>query len=429
MFRKAWRPGMSWGSLVTAVVLVVAGCDGPSPSASVAHIVVRDSAGIQIVESLAPVWADGFWNVDPQPLFAFGGEFGKEGDASSLVWDIVAAGALSDGRVVLLSPRGERKVLILQRSGMLSTAFGRAGRGPGEFSNPQHLQLLPGDTIVVWDYMFGPISYFDASGKLLRHRALDLGSLIESTRGSDQRIGETVHLPLADGSFITQIHRPDWRLPAEGEIYRRPVGYTRIDSDYNVHSFGWWEGHEFLNHDIPILPFPVQSVVTGGGAPFAVYITNGDRFEVHQFAATRRTPQRIIRRPVERIPIESARARGLAEMNSDLHRDWQGWERTVARAAQRFYPVIASMQVDAMGYLWILAQWGRRQDGRVAWQWSVFDEGRWLGDVTMPDGVLWIGEDLILSRHIHPETGLEKIIGYRLARHTAPSPVGIDPQR
>ncbi len=420
MFLKAWRAARSWGSLVAAVVPVAAGCDGPGPSASFPHS-IRDSAGIRIVENLAPEWEESFWTVDPEPEFALGGELGREGDASSLVWDIVAAGVLSDGRVVLLSPPGERKVLIFERSGVLSTAFGRAGRGPGEFSGPQHLQVLPGDTIVVWDYMFGPVAYFDASGKLLRQRALDLGRLIEVTRGSDQHIGETVHLPLSDGSFITRIHRPGWSLPEEGETYRRPVGYVRIDPFYNAHPLGWWEGHEFLNHRIPILPFPVQSLVTGGGTPFAAYITNGDRFEVHQFAPTGRIPHRVIRRPIERIPIESARARDLAEMNSDVDRDWQSWERAVARAGQRYYPVIASMQVDAMGYLWVLAQWGRRPDGLVAWQWSVFDEGRWLGDVAMPDGVLWIGEDLVLARHVDPGTGLEQIVGYRLDRHTGRS--------
>ena len=372
------------------------------------------------MENLAPEWEEGFWTVDQEPEFAFGGELGAETDASVLIWDIVAGAALSDGRLVLLSAKGERKVLIFERSGALSAAFGRVGRGPGEFYHPQHLQVLPGDTIVVWDYMFGPVSYFDASGTLLRHRAMDLGRLLEAMQGPDQRSGETVHQPLPDGSFIVQIHRPDWRIPGDGEIYRRPVGYARIDSSYNPHLFGWWEGYEFLNHNPPILPFPVQSVVAGGGSPLAVYVTNGDRFEVHQFGATGRVARRIVRRPADRIPIESATARRLAELNSDVDRDWQAWERAVAASPQRFYPAIGSMQVDARGYLWILAQSGYGAHDWVVWQWSVFDEGRWLGDVAVPGGVLWIGDDLILCRHFDRDTGLEKIVGYRLSRRAAP---------
>ena len=34
--------------------------------------------------------------------------------------------------------------------------IGRKGQGPGEFIRPQHIQVLPGDTIVVWDYMLHP---------------------------------------------------------------------------------------------------------------------------------------------------------------------------------------------------------------------------------------------------------------------------------
>ncbi len=408
--------GISCGAVVPTLTLLAAACQNPDSSGSSPDVVVRDSSGIRIVENLAPEWDKDFWSVNPEPEFAFGGEFGEESDASLLVWDIAAAGMLSDGRVVLLSPKGERKVLIFERSGALSVAFGRAGRGPGEFDHPQHLQVLPGDTVVVWDYMFGPVSYFDASGTLLKHRAIDLGGLIEATRGPDRHNGETVHLPLPDGSFIVQFHRPDWQIPEQGEIYRRPVGYARIDLDYSSHSFGWWQGYEFLNHAMPVLPYPVQSLVAGGGAPLTVHVTNGNRFEVHQFAAHGEGLRRIVRRRTEKIPIESGTVRSLAELNSDVEGDWLAWERAVALTPQRFYPAIASMQVDNWGNLWVLALSGRSTRGGALWEWSVFHEGRWLGDVAMPSGVLWIGDDIILCRHFDRDTGLEKILGYRLSR-------------
>ena len=39
----------------------------------------------------------------------------------------------SSTRQAMLSPGGDRKVLVFEPSGRLSAAFGRAGRGPGEF--------------------------------------------------------------------------------------------------------------------------------------------------------------------------------------------------------------------------------------------------------------------------------------------------------
>lgn len=408
-----------FAATLAVVIGAASGCDSPGTTASSPGVVERDSAGIRVVENIAPVWQEDFWTVDPEPEFVLGGELGEDGGVSLLIWDIVAGAALSDGRVVLLSPRGEQKVLVFEPSGVLSAAFSRAGRGPGEFSHPEHLQVLPGDTIVVWDYMFGPVSYFDASGTLLRHRSLDLGRLLEATQGPGRSAGESVHAPLPDGSFLIQVHRTDWRMPEEGDVYREPVGYVRIDSGYGVHTLGWWKGFEFLNHAVPILPFAVQSLIAGGGDPLTVHVTNGDRFEVHQFTAGGVTPRRIVRRATARTEIESAATRHLAELNGDLDRDWQAWERAVAAAPQRFYPAIGSMRVDAQGYLWVLAQSGHRADRAVTWHWNVFDEGRWLGNVAVPEGVLWIGDNLVLCRHVDRDTGLERVVGYRLSRSAA----------
>ena len=107
----------------------------------------------------------------------------------------------------MLTPEGDHKVLVFEPSGRLSASFGHRGRGPGEFNYPMRLQVLQGDTIAVWDFMFGPVYYFDPSGKLLRERRIDLGALIAATRTGNQHPGETVHRPLPDGSFLIEAVR------------------------------------------------------------------------------------------------------------------------------------------------------------------------------------------------------------------------------
>ena len=52
-------------------------------------------------------------------------------------------------------------------------------------------------------------------------------------------------------------------------------------------------------------------------------------------------------------------------------------------------------------------------------EWSVFDpEGRWLGNPgKMAGRILWIGDDIVIRRRSHPDTGVETVEGLRLNRH------------
>lgn len=411
------RPRHRACELVIVLALSVYACDRPPPEPESSGVTIRDSAGIRIVENHAPVWdsAD-FWIVDPEPEFVLG--HGAPGDSAHLVWNIRQAGVLSDGRVAMLSPGGDRKVLVFEPSGRLSAAFGRAGRGPGEFYYPMRLQVLPGDTIVVWDQGFGPVYHFDPSGKILRERRIDLGAVHAATRTDNQRPGESVYQPLPDGSFLIEMHRPDWHPPEEpGVVYRSPRGYVRIDSTYSAHSFGWWRGRERLSvpdWSVPSqVPFPGGSVATVGGDPLAVYVTDGrDRYQVHQFSATG-VLQRILRRTVDPVPVDDESLEGFMELAKTVnsHFDWPRWEREMRdRVSGRNHPFIIDLQVDSEGFLWV---YDHGRDER-----SVFNpEGRWLGTVELPPGgIAWIGEDFILLVKADLETHLESVTGHRLNR-------------
>lgn len=412
----------AWCPLVVGMVLVFTSCDPRTPEqrsaeAQTAGVTIRDSAGIQIVENHAAVWdsADA-WTVDPEPEYVLGG-LGTPGDSAHLIWRIRQAVPLSNGRVAMLAPMGDRKVLVFGPSGRLSAAFGRAGRGPGEFHYPMHMQILPGDTIVVWDQMFRAVPHFHPSGRLLRERQIDLGAVVAAARTSDQRPGESVHRPLPDGSFLIKVTRPGWQPAAEaGSIYRRPAGYVRIDSGYSAYSFGWWGDYErFWWPDQSVtrmVPFPAGSTTAAGGDPLSIYITDGDRFEIHQFSVTGAL-QRIIRRTVDPLPATNNDLQEWKERAASVYPnlDWHRWEReTEERLSGRHFAAIIALMVDPAGYLWAYDN-GRRE-------WSVFNaEGRWLGTVTLPDfGVAWIGEDAVLGSRSDPDTGVQTVERYRLNR-------------
>jgi len=405
--------------------LSLSACDRPASQPhptepEAVGVTIRDSAGIEIVESHTPVWcSDDFWLVDPEPEFVLGG-LGATGDSAHLIWNIFGAQPLSDGRIVMLTPDADHKVQVFEPSGRLSASFGRTGRGPGEFDYPMRFQVLQGDTIAVWDFRFGPVYYFDPSGKLLRERRIDLGALIAATRTDDQHPGETVHRPLPDGSFLIEAVR-SWQPPAEtGQIYRQPTGYLRIDSAYSVYSFGWWEGREVLlpgRENLPShVPFPAQAMTVAGGDPPSVYITNGDRYEVHQFSMSG-VLQRILRRTVDPVAFTDDEYEQWEATVRALNPspDWRLWERVMGRLSRRYHPAIRNFWVDSLGFLWINDS-GSLQLGTS--EWSVFDEeGRWLGMIELPSaGIFWVAEDFILGGQIDFDTGLQTVERYRLDR-------------
>ena len=408
--------------LVAVSFLALTACERSGDEAPQGTVTVRDSADIRIVENHAPERDPArFWTVDPEPEIVVGGNPASQtaDDPAHLLWRLKGAALLSDGRVAVLSG-GEPWVLVFDTTGALAAEFGRKGRGPGEFSYPIHLQVLPGDTIVVWDTMWGGIGHFDPSGTLLRDRTLDLGAVFAAAQTPEQRLTESVTLPLPDGTFLVDLRPRDW-TPVVYTLYRTPTGYLRVDSAYATHSFGWWDGREGLLTMPPIpflVPFRKQAVLAAGGSPLSVYISNADRYEVHQFSPTG-VLRRIIRRTaVEPIPIlasevESWKAR-LSERQS---LDWDGWDGVLEKYPPRLHRArVAGLMTDTDGNLWV----ANRLDEQSS-EWSVFDpEGRWLGTMSLPVArVTWIARDRIVGVLTDPDIGVESVVVHRLNR-TAP---------
>ena len=404
--------------IVTVLALAGTACDRPPPEPEAPRVTVWDSAGIEIVENHATEWGDSArWSVDPEPEFVIGGTAVIESpdDPSHLIWQVQGVARLSNGNILVHSG-GEEAVFLFEPSGALVTMIGRKGQGPGEFVRPQHIQVLPGDTIVVWDYGFTRVNHFDSMGTFIGARGLDVATVLASTRTDTEYSPESIMIPLLDGSFVVERGLRDYPLPQPGEIQRRPVEYLRIDTAYALHSFGWWRWSEIIGMrstwgSYPWPPFARRSIVAAGGNPPSVYITDGDGFEIRQFAADGAL-KRIVRRDAAPLPITSEelaewKARAMERSRPGV--DWADWERSLAAAPPReFHPAIQLLRVDTEGYLWI---WGRDTEGL-----RVFDpEGRWLGNVDSPLGV-WIDEEMILVLRSDPDTDVQRIEGYRLRR-------------
>ena len=419
-------PASPFASVATGLVaLLASACElSPSPVHEIG-VVRRDSAGVEIVENLAPdQLPDSFWTIAPEPEIVIGGNEhtpSTAGDLAHLVWQVSALARLDDGRVAVLSA-GNRQLAIFTPSGQLVRTIGRAGRGPGEFTRPDYLQYFPPDTLAVWDTWFGPVAYFDLKGNLLKQRSLDLGLIIERTGGT----AESPRHPLPDGSFVIRAGGVDPVEPFPGSVYRGPrTDFLRVDSSYATHHLGAWLLWEMLypGPGINAPPFPyyyvLNSHVAGGGNPLVIYVSEGDRNEIHQFAPDG-TLLRIIRRTTDPVPLTD-RSRQAWLQAAGEGEDPRILEMQPVRES---YPPVGALVVDTEGYLWV-REWSASESGMPD-QWSVFSpDGRWLGIIPgappdfmpcMPHGSpCWIGSDFFLTVR-RDELGVERVEGYRIRR-------------
>ena len=112
-----------------ALALFVAACAGGGPGSDT--YAARDSAGIHIVESVAPVWGEGdAWELGQRPLVDIGG---LEGDPVYELYRVTNAVRLTNGRIVI-GNSGSNKIRFYDESGTHLLDAGGEGEGPGEFA-------------------------------------------------------------------------------------------------------------------------------------------------------------------------------------------------------------------------------------------------------------------------------------------------------
>ncbi|MDE2654787.1 MAG: 6-bladed beta-propeller [Gemmatimonadota bacterium] len=435
-------------AIATVLVLAVgAGCDGVPPGANANagenSVTVRDSAGIEIVENHAPEHPAGaFWSIDAEPEIVLGG--GRAGmanggpgdavtDSAQLIWQVRGVARLDDGRIAVLS-MGNHRLFLFGPSGELSRVIGGRGEGPGEFARPQQLLYLPPDTLVVWDYWFAPASYFDIDGRLLGERTIDLRRMMEAAPGPN---AESTLFPLPDGSMVVVAGNEfPSATPPQGFVRGPSSEFIRVDDSYSARSLGSWEGLEIWvppgQSDVPGFPtLMVESHLASGGDLPSIYISNGDRDEIHQFSLGGDLI-RVIRRTNGPVPATQAAQEAWESAFVAFWSRFGDLEEELGMSTDQFFagmplrdafPPVAGLVVDTEGFLWV-REWSASEAGMPD-QWSVFGaDGRWLGVIrALPDLMLchrflapcWIDREFLLAVR-RDELGIERVEGYRIRR-------------
>ena len=130
------------------VLLPLVACDGPDRPDDTS--IRRDSAGVTIVENLAPKWQPGAeWQVDSVPLLAIDPDAGSGAEFQT----VTSVVRLDDGTTVALDWR-DPFVRAFDASGELVWTAVRQGSGPGELRNASLLARIRGDSLIVEEGRF-----------------------------------------------------------------------------------------------------------------------------------------------------------------------------------------------------------------------------------------------------------------------------------
>lgn len=384
------RPGGAPGWIL--VCLAAFGCqDAPTADGPV----VRDSAGVRIVENRAPAWGEGEGlRVAAEPTVVIGAVDGPAEQQMNRVRD---ATVLPDGRIALLNSGAERWQ-IHGADGTHLRTMGTRGEGPGEFQMPEWIAVR-GDTVLIFDGLQGGgrLTRYDLSGDLLGPERVE-------AEGLDYASPDAM---LSDGRYLDELSEGSVGFTEVGYVvYTRHVvvignGGSTVDTIASAPG-----GERFREESDGFIqqldvPFGRDSYTAVGRERLFLGDGHGSFLPGYDFAGTHLLS---IGLPGERQPLEEAERERWIDARVSVP-SYEGRPEAM-RTARRLYaasplpdstPAHAELEVDAVGRLWVqryTPPWEEAND------WWVFaSDGVWLGTVSLPAGlrVFEIGEDYVLG--------------------------------
>lgn len=388
------------------LLLFAAGCG----AAGAAGPVVRDSAGITIVENAAP--SDAVYRiVDSVPLVDVGGSDDPNQELVRIT-DIVR---LTDGTIVA-ADGGARNLRVFSADGRWIRTIGRQGGGPGEFQRLSGLELLSGDTIAAFDFQHRRLAFFTPDGGLAREVTLtaDVGGLpILVGRFPDGRLLIRTGLAFGGGVQAAGLVRDTANLIVLNADGAAADTLGRFPGSESLVKTGGTGDRRFI--EVRSLPLGKSSVFVVAGPRLVAATT--DEYDVRLYRADSGL-ERIVRRAHTPRPVTEADIERYIGTVTGVNAKQ---EQEALRRFVREAPMPSAMPAHGRivpgpdETLWVQEYAAPGEDGPT--RYSVFDStGRWLGDVTMPARFtpFVITGALVVGRWRDPDD-VEHLRVYRLA--------------
>lgn len=362
--------------LCTALLLLcgIVACSGPDSGPPL--VVQRDSAGIQIIEAMRPLWGDSsLWSIDPEPILDLA--LSGSGPAHEF-FRVRGLKQRPDGSLVLAN-RASQEIRRYSPDGEFLGALGRPGEGPGEFSNLQRIELVA-DTVFALDY---------------DGRAAVVGPDMELVRTFTLPHNVDDLHPLGDGTMLGESTVLTGLEEVANQLIRPPTALVRFDLNGAwIDSLGVRPGRESYSFSYednagtgPALFAKIGQVAALGSR---VFYGSSDLMQVEELDPAGDIT-RILRIPD--YPLDLSAAQVAAERASRLEVDLPPgmtlppWMRRTVEAlpAPATRPAYAEMLVDPSGAVWLeLFRAGIEQEQPQ--EWLILDaDGTWLGTVEVPD--------------------------------------------
>lgn len=339
-------------------------------------VVQRDSAGIEIIEALRPLWGDSSqWSVDPDPVV----DLTRTGSGPNHeFFRIRGLRRRPDGSLVLIN-RGSQQVRLYSGAGDFLGALGGPGEGPGEFRNLWRVELVADTTFAL-----------DTDGRV-------------TVVGPDMDLVRTFELPqqvfeihaLGDGTLLAESYFPMELEEAGARLLRPPTALVRFDLEGAwIDSIGVRPGRESFevaSEDYyvsgPALFGKASQVATLGPR---VFYGSSDLMEVEELDRAGRF-SRLLR--ISDYPLGLTSGQFDAERRA-MYDETFSPERPVpprfrrtmeSQTAPATRPAFSNMLVDPGGAIWLELYRGLSEEGGPR-EWLILDGGgTWLGSVEVPD--------------------------------------------
>ena len=363
--------------------------------------IVRDSAGIRIVENTTPLWQEGEgWHLSPEPVVDIGG-----GDAEeNQLFRVTGATRLSDGRIVIANG-GSMELKFYAPNGAHIFNAGGTGGGPGEFQSLGWFYRLSGDSLIVHDYRQHRTSVFDTDGASAR--SFQFQATTEILRPAPAGAFQDGTFLVREGGFAIGARGPIRIERPEEEVFRYDA------SGAVLHTLGSYPGIEFVIAPSGGVRPSGERVIGRSRRHFGrstAFFVHGDHFyvgdnvtyEIKVYSLDGELDL-LIRKQHAHVAvtpddIEAVRSETLARMRTNEVRQRVRQALRERPPAPPTMPAFApEIRIDEVGNLWV-RQYNRPKD-KVP-RWTVFDQdGVLLGSLTFPVAFspLDIGADYILG--------------------------------
>ena len=397
-----------------ATLIVVVGCGDAPPMPPV----VRDSAGVTIVENFGPSWGQNEgWTVSEAPTVSIGDTTRGE----TYIFDrVIGALRLSDGTIVVAN-NGSQELRWYDASGSFQRTAGRNGEGGVRFSSLAWLGRFGDESVIAYDGMNLRTTIFAPDGTVQHSSSLIM--TFQAPPGA-------VEGAFADSSLLIVRGARHWIRAMQGQpnapqgLRRGPTLAFRYSSDDGsfLNGLGTYNGSEQIFRTgrtqivhVNARPFGRNAVLATYGNN--LYVGTQDEYEI-RVVNNLDTLDTIVRLQRENAPVttEILDAYKNARLTNVHARE------RAAREAQldslpfpETMPAYSNILVDTEGNLWVADY---RPFGGEQPVWNVFDPSfKLLGAVETPPRLLIfdIGPDYVLGRWQEP-SGTESIRMYALVK-------------